>query len=68
MDNPFIVGRYGVMSTPTFKFFCEGRPVQELVGAVYPHILKKTVEDALQHGSECVKKTTKIDTGISGYT
>ena len=67
-ENPFVVGRYGVMGIPTFKFFCNGQPVQELVGAVYPHVLKKTVEDALQYGSECVKKTTRIDTGITGYT
>ena len=67
MDNPTIVRRYGVMGTPTFKFFCKGQPIQELVGAVYPTSLKKTIEDSLQHGSQCVKNTTWIDPGITGY-
>lgn len=65
--NPTIVGRYGIMGTPTFKFFCKGKPVQELVGAIYPTLLKKTIEEILQHGSQCVKNTTWIDPGITGY-
>jgi thioredoxin-like negative regulator of GroEL len=40
MTNQFITQRYGVMGTPTFKFFCQGRPIQELVGEVYPPLLK----------------------------
>lgn len=67
MNNPATVGKYGVMGTPTFKFFCKGHPVQEIVGAVYPHLLKKTVEDAFQHSSQCIKSTTWIDSGINGY-
>ena len=30
-------------------------------------LLKKTVEDALQHSSQCFKNTTWIDPGITGY-
>lgn len=67
MASTYTAGRYGVMSTPTFKFFCNGRPVQELVGAVYPPLLKKTLEDVLEHGEECVKKSTKIEYGMTGY-
>ena len=66
-NNLTIASRYGVMGTPTFKFFCHGKPVQELAGAVYPSLLKKTVEDSLKHGSECVKNTTWIDYGTDGY-
>ena len=66
-ENPNVATRYGVMGTPTFKFFCQGRPVQEFAGAVYPTLLKKAVEDGLQHSRECVKNTTWIDTGITGY-
>jgi len=62
-----IASRYGVMGTPTFKFFCNGRPINELVGAIYPAILKKTVEISLEHGSKCSENTTWIDSGISGY-
>ena len=59
--------RYGVMGTPTFKFFCKGKPIQELVGAVYPSIIKKTVEEALVNGEKCVSSTTWIPPGITGY-
>ena len=62
-----IVGRYGIMGTPTFKFFCKGKPVNEMTGVFYPALLKKTVEDFLVHGEDCVDKTTWIDSGISGY-
>lgn len=62
-----IASRYGVMGTPTFKFFCNGKPVNELVGAIYPAILKKTVEISLEHGSQCAESTTWVDSSISGY-
>ena len=59
--NPYAVERYGIMATPTFKFFCSGRPVQEIVGEIYPTLLKKITEDSLQHGKECASKSTPID-------
>ena len=37
----YIGERYGVMATPSFFFFCGGRPVQTRVGAVFPAMLKK---------------------------
>jgi thioredoxin 1 len=51
---------YGVMSTPTFKFFCQSRPIQELVGAAYPPLVKKLVEDMLSYGAGCADKSTRI--------
>ncbi|MBT8508530.1 thioredoxin [Methanomicrobiaceae archaeon CYW5] len=66
-ESAWIGERYGVMSTPTFKFFCGGKPVQDLVGAVYPAILKKRIEEVLVHGKECAEKSTEIDYEISGY-
>lgn len=67
-QNPMIIQRYGIMGTPTFKFFCHGHPIQELSGAVYPTLLKKLIEDGLSHGSECEQQTTWIDSSITGYT
>ena len=64
--NPFAVSRYGIMATPTFKFFCSGRPVQEIVGEIYPTLLKKITEDALEYGSSCASKSTPIDFNL-GY-
>ncbi len=59
--------RYGVRGTPTFKFFCMGRPIEELVGAVYPAMLEKRIEDLLAHGEACVRSSTAIDYEITGY-
>jgi thioredoxin 1 len=67
MVSQWIAERYSVRGTPTFKFFCSGKPVSELVGAVYPAILKKMVEDVLQHGDACAKNRTEIDYDITGY-
>ncbi|KUG19118.1 thioredoxin [hydrocarbon metagenome] len=65
--NLWTAERYGVRGTPTFKFFCLGRPVQELVGAVYPALLRRMIEDSLQYGEECARNTTLIDYEITGY-
>jgi thioredoxin-like negative regulator of GroEL len=59
--NPYSTERYGIMSTPTFKFFCAGRPVQEIVGQIYPSLLKKITEESLRYGKECALKSTPID-------
>lgn len=67
MNNSFIAERYGIMATPSFKFFCQGLPVQELVGGVYPPLLKKTIEEVLKNGEKCVKNSSIIDYSITGY-
>jgi thiol-disulfide isomerase/thioredoxin len=65
VNSPTIASRYGIMGTPSFKYFCKGYPLYELSGAVYPSLLKKTVEDGLQHGDKCVEKTSWIDPGYA---
>ena len=65
--SPWTAERYGVRSTPTFKFFCDGKPVQDMVGAVYPALLKKMIDEVLIHGKECAKNSTAIDYEITGY-
>ena len=67
LTSPWTAERYGVKSTPTFKFFCNGKPVQEMVGAIYPAILKKMIDEVLIHGTECAKNSTQIDYDITGY-
>jgi thioredoxin 1 len=67
VSSQWTAERYGIRSTPTFKFFCDGKPVQELVGAIYPALLKKMIEDVLLHGKECAKNSTLIDYEITGY-
>jgi thioredoxin-like negative regulator of GroEL len=67
LASPWIAERYGILSTPTFVIFCTGRPFQQLVGGVYPALLKRMVEESLSKGKECVKSTTAINYDISGY-
>jgi len=67
MNAFYVVKKYGIMSTPTFKFFCDARPVEELVGAIYPPLLKKAIEDVLKYGKECAEKSTFIGHDITGY-
>jgi thioredoxin 1 len=67
MTNLWTAERYGVRSTPTFKFFCDGKPIREMVGAIYPALLKKMVDEVLIHGKECARNSTAIDYEITGY-
>jgi len=67
MTSMWTAERYGVRGTPTFKFFCGGKPVFEIVGAVFPVILKKMVEEVLVHGKECAGRVTEINYEITGY-
>ena len=67
MTNQWIAERDGVRSTPTFKFFCDGKPVRDIVGVIYPTLLKKMIDEVLIHGKECAKNSTTIDYEITGY-
>lgn len=66
-QNMEIAMRYGIMATPTFKFFCKGRPIGELVGSVNETLLRNTIKDLLRHRSECISKSTKLVYEIDGY-
>ena len=66
-SNPWTTERYGVMGTPTFKFFCHGRPIWEQVGEIYPAILKNALENMVNYGEECVRKSTPRGQDITGY-
>jgi thioredoxin-like negative regulator of GroEL len=59
--------RFGVMSTPTFKFFCNGRPVSDMVGAVFPALIKRMVDEGITHGQDCLDRSSGIDYDVSGY-
>lgn len=65
--NSWTAERYGVRATPTLTFFCHGRPVGELVGALPPAAIRRQVEEFVVHGEECVRRSTEIDYDISGY-
>jgi thiol-disulfide isomerase/thioredoxin len=66
-QNMEIAMRFGIMATPTFKFFCKGRPIGELVGSVNETLLRNTIKDLIRHRSECISKSTKLVYEIDGY-
>lgn len=63
----WLAERYGVMATPTFLYFCGGKPVQTRVGAIFPAMLKNMVEEMVQHGEECRLRSTELAYEITGY-
>jgi thioredoxin 1 len=65
--NPWTAERYAVRSTPTFRFFCTGKPVTELIGAVYPALLRRMVDEGITSGKECAENRTVINYDITGY-
>lgn len=67
IKSGWIAERYGVMATPTFVYFCGGKPVQTRVGAIFPAMLKKMVEEMVQNGEECRLRSTEIEYEITGY-
>ena len=67
-ENQKTASLYHILGVPTFYFICNGKPVNSIVGAVYPSLLKKTIEDGFQFGEDCRKKTTWLDSGITGYS
>ena len=67
VTNPWTAERYGVQGTPTFKSFCRGRPVWEQVGEINPSILKTAVENKVNYGEDCIRKSTPVGQSITGY-
>jgi len=61
-ENQQIAVRYGVMGTPTLIFFCEGRPVETVVGFQPKERLKQLVDDVIDKHRECMEKSTELKT------
>ena len=58
---------YGIMGVPTFIMFCRGRPIASMSGEVYPALLERMADEALQHGDGCAERQTRMVYEISGY-
>jgi thioredoxin 1 len=59
-SNQELAIKYGVMGTPTFKFFCGGRPVQDVVGALPKDHLSQAIEFAIKKHRECAERSTPL--------
>lgn len=60
-ENQQLAVKYGVMGTPTFLFFCGGRPVNGVVGALPKEDLAQAIEFAIRKHQDCTKKSTPLN-------
>jgi len=58
--NQQFAAQYGIMGTPTLKFFCQGRPVQDIVGVLRKDDLEKGIEFAINKHQECARNSTPL--------
>ena len=59
-ENQELAAKYGIMGTPTLKFFCQGRPVQDIVGVLTKDYLRQGIEFAIKKHRECAEKSTPL--------
>jgi len=59
-ENELLAARYGVMGTPTLIFFCQGRPIQDFVGALTKDFVQQGMEFALKKHQECASRSTPL--------
>lgn len=55
-----IARKYGIMGTPTLKFFCKGRTVGEIVGFRPKQQLKEEIKKTIENTEICLKKSTQL--------
>ncbi len=58
--NNAIGRKYGIMGTPTLLLFCNGRPVDSLVGYMPRDALRKELREKLDKAKDCFKQSTSI--------
>lgn len=62
-ENQHVAVKYGVMGTPTLLFFCDGRPIETVVGFQPKESLKQTLDDVIDKHRECIERSTELETG-----
>ena len=60
LENQQLAARHGIMGTPTFLFFCRGRPVNGVVGALQKEDLAQAIEFTIEKHQDCSKKSTPL--------
>jgi thioredoxin len=58
--NKEIGSKYGIMGTPTLLLFCNGRPVDSLVGYRPRDALRKEISEKLDKAKDCFKQSTPL--------
>lgn len=58
--NNEIGRKYGIMGTPTLLLFCNGRPVDSLVGYRARDVLRRELREKLDKAQDCFKQSTSL--------
>lgn len=66
-ENPTLAQKFGVMGTPTFKFFCRKQAIGDIVGEVNITLLRNSIKDFIRHRTECPFKMTPLRFEMDGY-
>jgi len=66
-ENPALATKFGVMGTPTFKFFCRKQAIGDIVGEVNITLLRNSIKDFIRHRTECPFGVTPLKFEIDGY-
>jgi thioredoxin 1 len=59
-ENRQLAAKHGIMGTPTFLFFCGGRPINGVVGALQKEDLAQAIEFTIEKHNDCSKKSTPL--------
>lgn len=60
-DGNTEVGRkYGIMGTPTLLLFCNGRPVDSIVGYRPRDALRKELKERIDKAKDCFERSTSL--------
>lgn len=62
-ENLQIAKKYGIMGTPTLKFFCDGRVIGEIIGYKPKSQLKEGIEETTKESNvkTCLEKSSSLD-------
>jgi thioredoxin 1 len=55
-----LAAKYGIMGTPTLKFICQGRPVQDMVGVLTEDYLRQGLEFGIKKHRDCAERSTPL--------
>jgi thioredoxin 1 len=61
-ENRNLAVQHGVMGTPTLIFFCNGKPVRQVIGFTPKERLKSTMDEMLENHQQCAKQSTALKT------
>ena len=59
-NNSQLAAKFGVMGTPTVILFCNGTPIESLVGYRPKETLKKEIQLMIETHQDCFKQQTPL--------